>query len=115
LASSRFLQSVKVGRERTFRISSAGLPLLAGGDRIPKWINWPVLLSVVDEAWRKIEELRDAGLEPLLESSEVTLTLKPLLQRLLQSPWAPPMPPIDNQQGPRLLHALPEVFQTLAD
>lgn len=115
LASSGFLHSAKLGRERTFRISSSGLPLLAGGDQTPRWINWPVLLSVMDRAWRKIEELRGARLEHLLESSEITLTLKPLLQRLLQSPWAPPLPTIEKQQGLSLLHTLRDAFQTLAN
>jgi len=113
LAFSGFLQSVKLGRERTFRISSAGLPLLAGGDQTPRWINWPVLLSAADGAWKKIEELRTANLEPLVESAEVMLELKPLLQRLLQSPWAPPMSAIENQRGLALLHTLRDAFQAL--
>ena len=114
LASSGFLQSAKLGRERTFRISSAGLPLLTGGDASARWINWPVLLSAVDVAWKKIEELRTAALDPLLESAEVMLTMKPLLERLLQSPWAPALPALENQQGMPLLYALRDAFQALA-
>lgn len=114
LAASGLLQSVKLGRERTFRISSAGLPFLSNGAETLKWINWPLLLRVVGESWKKLDELSTADLEPLLESSEITLTLKPLLRRLLQSPWAPPMPSFENQHGLTLLDTLRGAFQTLA-
>lgn len=113
LAFSGFLQSVKLGRERTFRMSSAGLPL-TGGNEIAGWVNWPVLLSIAEAAWKKIEELRTADLDPLLESAEIMLTVKSLLQRLMQSPWAPALPAIEKQQGLSLLCTLRDAFQTLA-
>ena len=114
LAASGLLQSAKLGRERTFRIGSAGLPFLVGENEAMKWINWPVLFSIVNSVWKKIEELRVTDIESLLESAEITLTLKPLLQRLVQSSWAPPMPPFEGQQGLPLLQVLRDAFEVLA-
>ncbi|HPO15049.1 MAG TPA: hypothetical protein PLI09_16520 [Candidatus Hydrogenedentes bacterium] len=114
LACSGFLHSVKLGRERTFRISSNGMSLLTGGEKIAGWINWPVLLSIANMAWEKMEELRGAAVAPLLESAEIMLTMRPLLQRLMQSPWAPALPILGHQKGMQLLQALRYAFEALA-
>ncbi len=113
IAASGFLYSAKLGRERTFRVSSDGVRLLTGGAEIAGWINWPVLLSIAEVAWKKIEELRAANLEPLLESAEIMLTIKPLLRRLLQTPWAPTSPSFENHPSMSLLCILRQTFETL--
>lgn len=115
LAASGFVHSAKLGRERVFRITSTGLPLLTGGVEIGPWTNWPILLSAADTVWRKVEELRTATFDPQLESSEITLTMRPILQRLTQASWAPPLPPFANQQGVPLLAAFRDLFQSIAD
>jgi len=103
LASSGFVHSVKLGRERVFRISSTGFPLLTGGKELGSWINWPVVLSAAETVWQNVEELNRAELEPDLESSEITLEMRPILQRLSQASWAPAQPPFESQQGMPLL------------
>ena len=114
LASSGFVHSARLGRERIFRVSAAGLPLLTGGTEIAGWVNWPVLLSTADAVWRKTDELSTSALEPLLESSEITLAMRPLLQCLTQASWAPTLPPFENQQGAPLLLAFRDMFQSIA-
>jgi len=114
LAASGFIHSAKLGRERVFRINPTGLPLLTGGVEVGSWTNWPILLSAANVVWRKVEELSVAALEPRLESSEITLTLRPILQRLTQTSWAPPLPPFANQQGVPLLTVFQDLFQSIA-
>lgn len=113
LASSGFVQSAKLGRKRIFRINATGEPLLTGGAAIGPWTNWPVLLSAADMVWQKVEALTTASLEPRLESSEITLTMRPMLQRLTQAFWAPPLPPFAYQQGIPLLEAFRDAFQAV--
>ena len=113
LASSGFVHSAKPGRERTFRVNPDGLPLLTAGAEMAGWINWPILLSTAEVAWRKIEELRTVALEPLLEASEITLTMRPLLRRLTQASWAPTLPSFENQQGMPLLVAFQDMLQSI--
>lgn len=113
MACSGIVHSAKLGRERTFRISSSGLPLSTGEADVPGWINWPILLSAADAVWKKVEELSVATLDPLLESSEIALTMRPLLQRLTQAPWAPTLPAFQDRQGLLLLQAFRNAFQLL--
>lgn len=113
LAASGFVHSARLARERVFRINSSGLPLLTGGMEVGSWTNWPALLSAADVVWRKVEELRTAALDPQLESSDITLTMRPILQRLTQASWAPPLPPSANQQGLPLLVAFRDSFRSI--
>lgn len=112
LAASGFLHSARTGRERTFRISSSGLVFL-GGDQDMKWINWPLLLSVAETVWKKIEGLRAADFGPLVESSEITLALRPLFERLVKSSWAPAMPDFEKIRGVAALYLFLDVFQAV--
>lgn len=113
LAASGFVHSVKGGRERTFRITSPGRPLLTGGSEPPGWINWPVLLSSAESVWKLVEDLEVAALEPLLVSAEIGLAVKPLLRRICQTSWAPAPGPFENQQGVPLLETFQTTLQSL--
>ncbi len=113
LAASGFVQSVKLGRKRVFRITATGQPLITGGTASGPWANWPILLSAADVVWRNVEALAAANLNPLVESSEITLIMRPILQRLTQTSWAPSMPPFANQQGIPLLETFRDSFQSI--
>lgn len=114
LACSGVIHSAMVGRKRVFRFSSSGLPLLGGDSDIPGWINWSILLSSAEAVWEKVDELNTAALDPLLESSEILLSLKPLLQHLIKAPWAPTLPSLQDQAAMPLLHAFRAAFESLA-
>ena len=112
-ACSGVLHSSRGARERTFRIAADNLPFLTGGKEARRWINWPILLSTAETVWRKTEELQAAALDPLVESSEIVLTMKPLLERLTRARWAPPIPTTQPQQGISLLQAFQTAFETV--
>ena len=114
MACSGVVQSARLGRERTYRISSNGLPFLTNEAEMPGWINWPVLLAAAETVWAKVEELNAAALDPLLEASEIALTMEPLLHRLAATPWAPAFPAFQPQHSLSLLQAFRDAFQSLA-
>ena len=114
MACSGVVHSSRLARERIFRIASNGLPLVADETVIPRWINWAILLSMAETVWRKTEELTTATLDPLVESSEIALTMKPLLERLTRSRWAPAIPTTQPQQGILKLQAFQTAFETVA-
>lgn len=114
MARSGIVHSARLARERTFRIVSDGLSFLTGGPDTPAWINWAILLSMAETLWRKIEALHTAELDPLVESTEIALLMKPLLDRLIRAHWAPAIPNIQPQQGIALLRAFQAVFESAA-
>lgn len=113
MACSGVIHSSRGARERTFRITSDSLPFLTDRIEVPGWINWPILLSTAETAWNMTEELRAAGLDPPVESSEIVLTMKPLLERLARTRWAPAIPNAQPQQGIVLLQAFQAAFETV--
>ncbi len=114
MACSGIIHSSRGARERTFRLSAEAPPFLAGGETTPGWVNWPVLLSTAETIWHKTEELHAAALDPLVASSEIMLTSKPLLERLTRARWACPIPIAPPQQGIVQLGAFQTVFETAA-
>jgi len=114
MACSGVVHSSRRARERTFRIAADALPFLTGGKEAPGWTNWPILLSTAETVWQKTEELQAAALAPLVESSEIALTMKPLLERLTRARWAPPIPTTQPQKGIVQLEALQTAFETVA-
>lgn len=112
MARSGLVHSARLARERTFRIASDGLSFLTGGSDTPGWINWAVLLSMAETVWRKIDELHAAELDPLVESSEIVLLMKPLLDRLVRAHWAPTIPVIHPREGIALLQTFRVIFET---
>ena len=114
MACSSVVQSSRGARERTFRIASGALPFLTGAGETPGWINWPILLSTAETIWRLTQELHTANNGSLLESSEIMLTMKPLLERLTRSHWAPAIRITHPQQGIEQLHAFQTTFETIA-
>ena len=84
-ACSGVVHSSKGARERTFRLSAEALSFLTGEKTLPGWINWPVLLSTAETVWQKVEELNVSTLDPLVESSEIVLTMNPLFERLTRT------------------------------
>jgi len=113
MACSGVVHSSRAARERTFRITSDALPFLTHGKEAPGWINWPVLLSTAETVWQKTEELQAAALDPLVESSDIVLTMRPLLERLTRARWAPPIPTTQPQNGVALLRAFQTAFQNV--
>ncbi len=113
MACSGVIHSSRGARERTFRLAAEALPFLTGGKEAPGWINWPILLSTAETVWQKIEELRVAALDPLVESSEIALTMKPLLARLTRARWAPTILATQPRQGIAQLQAFQTAFETL--
>ena len=114
MACSGVIHSSRGARERTFRIAPDSLPFLSAGLAAHNWINWPILLSTAETVWNKIEELHAAALDPLLESSEIVLTMKPLLEGLTRARWAPAIPITQPQQGIVQLQAFQAAFETAA-
>ena len=114
MAYSGVVHSSRGARERTFRIAADSLPFLTGGISVAGWINWPILLSTAETVWNMTEELHAAELGPLVESSEITLTMKPLLERLIRARWAPANPAMQPQQGIAQLQAFQAAFETAA-
>ncbi|HOH52068.1 MAG TPA: hypothetical protein PLI98_15150 [Candidatus Hydrogenedentes bacterium] len=114
LACSGAVHSARAGRERTYRVSAAALPFLAGSAPPAGWVNWPAFLSMVGTAWEKVEELRRAALDPAMESAELTLALGPVLRRLVGMSGAPPLQPVETLDGIALADALKEALRKLA-
>ena len=114
MACSGVIHSSRGARERTFRIAPDTLPFLSAGLDAHNWINWPILLSTTETVWNKIEELHAAAYDPLLESSEIVLTMKHLLDRLTRARWAPVIPIAQHQQGIVQLQAFQAAFETAA-
>lgn len=81
---------------------------------IQGWINWPILLATAKTVWHITEELHAATLDPPVESSEIGLTMKPILERLTQARWAPAIPVAQSQQGIVQLQAFQAAFETVA-
>jgi hypothetical protein len=111
MACSGMVHSSRGGRERTFRIAADAFPFLSVGVNDANWINWPVLLSMAETVWKITEELHDAELEPLLESSEIALSMKPLLERLARTHWASAIPATQRQQGIDSLRVFQDLFE----
>jgi hypothetical protein len=114
MACSGVVHSSRGARERTFRIASNALPFLIGQVDMPGWINWPILLSMAETIWRMTEELCTAKLAPLVESSEIILTMKPLLERLARAQWGAAIPNSQRQQGRVQLQAFTNAFEAIA-
>lgn len=114
IACSGVVHSSRGARERTFRIVPDTLPFLTGQTDLSGWINWPVFLSAAEAVWRLTEELRTAKFDSLVESSEISLTLKPLLERLTRAHWAPALPLTNPEQGLAQLRAFTGAFESLA-
>jgi len=114
MACSGVVHSSRGARERTFRIVSAALPFLTSQTEVSGWINWPILLSTAEAVWRLTEELRTAKLDSLVESSEITLTLRPLLERLTRAHWAPAIPLTKSEQGLAQLQSFTGAFESTA-
>jgi hypothetical protein len=114
LACSGVVQSSRGARERTFRIGADALPFLTGRTEVSGWINWPILLSAAETVWRLADELCLANLDSLVESSEITLTMKPLLERLARARWAPAIPDSKPGQGMAQLEAFSNAFEAIA-
>jgi len=113
MACSGVVHSSKGGRERTFRLNAGALSFLTGEKKPPGWINWPVLLSAAETVWQKTETLHIAALDPLVESSEIVLTMKPLLERLTRARWAPAIAVTQPQQGLVHLQAFRTAFESV--
>lgn len=111
MARSGVIHSSRGARERTFRITSDSLPFLTDRMDTPGWINWPILLSTAETAWRVTDELHVAALDPLVESSEIVLTMRPLLERLTRARWAPSILITEPQQGIVQLQAFQTAFE----
>ncbi len=113
MACSGVVLSSRGARERTFRIDPDALPFLTGKIEVSGWINWPILLSSAEAVWRLTEELCSADLDSLVQSSEVTLAMKPLLERLARTRWAPAIP--NRRPGEVLaqLEAFTDAFEAI--
>jgi len=114
MACSGVVQSSRGARERTFRMVAGASPFLTQPVGNTRWVNWPILLSTAETVWRMTEELCAAKLEPRLESSEILLTMQPLLERLTRARWAPPLPATQHPQGCALLSTFQAAFETVA-
>jgi hypothetical protein len=60
------------------------------------------------------EGLCTAKHDPLVGTSEIALTVKPLLERLNRARWAPAIPYSPPQQGIEQLKAFRTVFEAVA-
>ena len=112
MARSGIVLSSRSGRARIFRISDNSLPFLTNGMESTGWINWPILLSTAESVWKMIEELHTAALDPIVENSEILLTMKPLVERFTQCRWAPTISLPQPQQGLAQLEAFKSAFET---
>lgn len=115
LECSGAVYSAKQGRKRTFRLSPSILPLPADPSDMPGWINWPQLLAAAETVWWKLEKLTQTDPDPLLENSELTLFMRPLLDNLVHAPWMPSLPPPKNAQGAALLELFFHTFQSVVE
>ena len=113
MACSGIIHSSRGARERTFRITPDSLPFLTDRMDAPRWVNWPILLSMAETAWKMTEELNAAKLDPLVESSEIVLRMKPLIERITRAHWAPAIPGIQSRAGIGLLEAFKKLFDTV--
>jgi len=114
MACSGLITSVRAARERTYRLTPETRSFLLGDNKITEWINWPILLLTAENVWVMIEELQTADLESHVEKSEILLTTRPLLERLMQTHWAPSIPNTQSQDGMDLLYEFKTVFENLA-
>lgn len=114
MACSGVVLSSRAARERTFRIAAGALPLLPPQTEVSGWINWPILLSTAKRVWTLAEELRTADLDSLVLSSEITLTMKPLLERLTRARWAPAISNAKSPQGIPQLRTFTSAFEIVA-
>ncbi len=109
---SGIIQSTKLGRERVYYVVNGELKLQLLRDAVGfRWINWAVLLSAVETVWWKVEALSRQSLDPLLEASEIMVTVKPILQRLSQYDWMPPVCGMGKQENIERLRP----FQTMLE
>jgi hypothetical protein len=113
LECSGAVYSAKQGRKRTFRLSPSVLPLPVDQPDMPGWINWPQLLAAAETVWWKVEELCQTNLDPLLENSEITLCMRPLLEKLMHAPWTPSLPPPKNLQDLALLESFRDLLRSM--
>ncbi len=111
MACSGLVQSSRGARERTFRIVADSLSFLTCGLDTPSWTNWPILLSTAESVWRLANGLCSANLDSLVQSSEITLTMKPLLERLARARWAPAIPVPPGQEGLAQLESFQVAFE----
>lgn len=114
LSASGAVDSVKNGRERVFRITAPWRPLFIGDEESSGWVNWPVLLATADQVWETLEDCNRGKTDPLFEMAEITLAVRPLLERMAQTSWAPALPTLEHCQGMDLLENFLRIFQTLA-
>lgn len=115
LAASGMLHSVKEGRDRVFRLTSAGEALFGNGDEPDGWVNWAVLLSAVERVWHLAERHRDADMDAFLTSADIALTMKPLFEVLSRTSWAPALPLLEGRTGREQMDLFMEAFKTLAE
>jgi hypothetical protein len=96
-------------RERTFRLSAETQLFLLRHQEAPGWVNWPILLATAEAVWILVDRLCATELEPLVENSEIKLTMKPLSERLTRMPWSVIAPDSNGRHGMAQL----ETFQTM--
>lgn len=111
LECSGMLHSVKQGRERIYRLADRWLEFLADGTPFPQWKNWPVLLSIAETLWHKLEAVHNANLASLVESSEIILTMKSLQDRLTPECWSPESGAFERRDSTMLLEHFKTRFE----
>jgi len=114
MACSSVVHSSRGTRERTFRIASNALPFLTGPRETARWVNWPILLTAAETVWEMTETLLARNLDPLVEASQIVLTLQSVLDRLTRARWAPAIPTPQTYRGIEQLQAFQTVFETTA-
>lgn len=111
MACSGVVTSSRARRERVFRIAYGNWPCFTGEAEVPRWRNWPVVLRAAEIVWEKTDELAAANLDPLLEASEIALTMQPLFDRLVRALWAPAIPATRPASGASQMEAFQTMFK----
>jgi hypothetical protein len=115
MAGSSYVSSLRLGREREYRVESRMLKdALLGGADSPVWIDWPVLFGAIEQFWGGICLLVDRNEEdPLLQSSELRKRAKKLVRALHGQPGFPVIAEAHSNEVSECLAPLLEVLEIL--
>jgi DNA-binding MarR family transcriptional regulator len=114
MAFSGFVQSIRSGRERRFRLTPDAHAFLTRGAALPQWVNWAVMLSAAEAVWRITDELAQAALDPAVESSEIMLRTQPILDRIWKAAWMPMVSMGSDKRRLGALSTFSKVFEVVA-
>ena len=85
MSKSGLIQMNPMGKEKHYSLQPGQFAfLMADNKAFPRWLNWPPILSALEQIWLKWTDSALFDLDPLLQSSELRClmqTVRPLFQK----------------------------------